>query len=316
MKLVDPGAGLDAVEPPRRLGGDRAEDVDANREVRGRQHADASAFHDLAACGLIRLPSGGADDKVPPSRCNTLDVRAHTRGVRKVDDDVHLAEVQKLEIGRAVRTDNAGDLAVVGRGMLLHEPAHPAMSDEDQPHAGTSPKKRSWTSASARSRSVSAMTSVMFRLAAACDSIRTGTPLNASSRCPTNVGASFRSSPTPQMIAIPSSRVTSATSASAFMMSGSRRVSSIVTETLTSDVVTTSTDVRNCSNTSKIRRRNPCAMSMRVDWMSTTVTPRFDATAVSGLPVRGRSRVTSVPRESSGRRELRMRTGMLRATAG
>ena len=40
-----------------------------------------------------------------------------------------------------------------------------------------------------------------------------------------------------------SSRVTSATSLSAAMISGSRRASSIVTETLTSDVVTTSTDV-------------------------------------------------------------------------
>ena len=37
------------------------------------------------------------------------------------------------------------------------------------------------------------------------------------------------------------------------MISGSRRVSSIVTDTLTSDVVTTSTDVRCCSNTSKMR---------------------------------------------------------------
>jgi hypothetical protein len=81
-----------------------------------------------------------------------------------------------------------------------------------------------------------------------------------------------------------SSRVTSATSASAAMISGTRRASSSVTDTLTSDVVTTSTGVRCCSNTSKMRRRKPCAISIRVDVMSTTVTPVFDATAVNGPP--------------------------------
>ncbi len=73
--------------------------------------------------------------------------------------------------------------------------------------------------------------------------------------------------------------------------------SSTVTETLTSEVVTTSTDVpwllerpRRCA----AETRAPS--SMRVDVMSTTVTPFFDATAVSGRSVGGRSRVMSVPR--------------------
>ena len=56
-------------------------------------------------------------------------------------------------------------------------------------------------------------------------------------------------------------------------------------------------------------------MSMRVDVMSTTVTARLHASAVtlraSGLP----SAVIIVP-ATSGRRELRMRTGMFLATAG
>ena len=64
-------------------------------------------------------------------------------------------------------------------------------------------------------------------------------------------------------------------------MSSSRRVLSTVTDTLTSDVVTTSTGVLKRSNTSNSRRRNPCAISMRVDVMSTTVTPRLQASAVS-----------------------------------
>ena len=55
---------------------------------------------------------------------------------------------------------------------------------------------------------------------------------------------------------------------------------------------------------------------MRVDVMSTTVTPFFDATAVSGPLPAGRSRVISVPTASCGRREFRMRTGMFLATAG
>ena len=70
-------------------------------------------------------------------------------------------------------------------------------------------------------------------------------------------------------------------------MSSRRRVSSTVTETLTSEVVTTSTAVLNRSNTSKSRRRKPCAISMRVDVMSITVTPRLHAIAVTA-PLSGR----------------------------
>ena len=83
-------------------------------------------------------------------------------------------------------------------------------------------------------------------------------------------------------------------------MSSSRRVSSTVTDTLTSDVVTTSTDVLNRSNTSNSRRRKPCAISIRVEVMSTTVTPRLQASAVSGRRRRGRSAVISVPAPRAG----------------
>ncbi len=56
-------------------------------------------------------------------------------------------------------------------------------------------------------------------------------------------------------------------------------------------------------------------MSMRVDVMSTTVTCFLEASAVSVPSLGGRSAVISVP-GASARFELRMRTGMLRATAG
>ena len=85
-------------------------------------------------------------------------------------------------------------------------------------------------------------------------------------------------------------------------MSSSRRVSSTVTDTLTSDVVTTSTGVLKRSNTSNSRRRKPCAISMRVDVMSTTVTPRLQASAVSAPPSRaafGRDERAASPRAAA-----------------
>ena len=78
------------------------------------------------------------------------------------------------------------------------------------------------------------------------------------------------------------STLTSANSDSASTMAGSRRRSSTVTETLTSEVVTTSTGVRWRSKTSNKRRRKPWAISIRVEVMSTTVTCFFEASAVSG----------------------------------
>jgi len=67
------------------------------------------------------------------------------------------------------------------------------------------------------------------------------------------------------------------------------RESSFVPGTGTSDGVTPSTGVLNRSNTSNSRRKNPCAINIRVEVMSTTVTPFFEATAVSGRPLFGRS---------------------------
>ena len=78
-------------------------------------------------------------------------------------------------------------------------------------------------------------------------------------------------------------------------MSSSRRGLSTVTDTLTSDVVTTSTGVLNRSNTSNSRRRKPCAISMRVEVMSTTVTPRLQASAVSAARRARPSAVIIVP---------------------
>ena len=59
----------------------------------------------------------------------------------------------------------------------------------------------------------------------------------------------------------------------------SRDASSIVTDTLTSDVATTSTDVRCRSNTSNSVRMNPSVSSMRGLRTFTSVTPLFPAIA-------------------------------------
>ena len=55
----------------------------------------------------------------------------------------------------------------------------------------------------------------------------------------------------------------------------------MVTETLTSDVVTTSTDAV-LSEHVEDTVPEPWAINIRVDVMSTTVTPVLDATAVGG----------------------------------
>ena len=132
---------------------------------------------------------------------------------------------------------------------------------------------------------------------------------------PNSVGSARRFSPTAQIIAISRSQLASAKLWRLSRIASSRRVSSTVTETLTSEVVTTSTAVLNRSNTSNSRRRKPWAISMRVEVMSITVTSRLQARAVSWPSGWRASAVISVP-VFSGRREFRMRTGMFFATAG
>ncbi len=114
----------------------------------------------------------------------------------------------------------------------------------------------------------------MFRRAAACETIRIGTPPIASSSCADERRIVCRPvADRAEDRHVVLARDVGDVAAASAIASARRRASSIVTDTLTSDVVTTSTDVRCCSNTSKMRRRKPCAISMRVDVMSTTVTP-------------------------------------------
>src|SRR5690242_14564197 len=64
-----------------------------------------------------------------------------------------------------------------------------------------------------------------------------------------------------------------------------------------------------------MRRRKPCAISMREETMLTRVMLRLQAMERMGLDEGGGWETISVP-STSGRRELRMRTGMFFSMAG
>ena len=98
-------------------------------------------------------------------------------------------------------------------------------------------------------------------------------------------------------------------------MASNAPVSSTVSDTLTSDVVTTSTAVRCRSNTSNKARKNPYAPSIRVEVICRIVTPHLCAIAFTPPGHTSPRAVTTVP-ASRGARELQMRTGISRSTAG
>ena len=76
-----------------------------------------------------------------------------------------------------------------------------------------------------------------------------------------------------------------------------------------------STEVSWRSKTSKMRFRNPCAISMREETMLTSVMFGLQAMERMGVLAGGGFDTISVP-STSGRRELRMRTGMFFSIAG
>ena len=88
--------------------------------------------------------------------------------------------------------------------------------------------------------SLSLITKVMFRRDPACDTRRSGIFSSAVTARAKSVESDLRFSPTMQMMAMSGFVLTSAKLRRLLMMSSSRRVESTVTETLTSDVVTTS----------------------------------------------------------------------------
>ncbi len=89
----------------------------------------------------------------------------------------------------------------------------------------------------------------------------------------------------------------------------------MVSETLTSEVATMSTEVWWRSNTSKSARRKPYAPSMRAACTCTTVIPFLWAIALIPWAETSRRSSIVVPPDR-GSRELQMRTGSPSSTAG
>src|SRR5688572_24508749 len=330
VRLVDPGAEFPVLrEVTAGLVDRQLEDVHAQRKVRRREHADSRLRRHVAHRRFVRLPARGANHDVDLTLGQLWQVLRHRVRQREVDGDVDGAKAAGRDrpLARMLVNHARNGGVVLGR-QRFHQSAHAAVAEQQDTHqlftacpaearAASEGWARnlSWMRPSAVGKSDSRITKVMFRRDAACDSMRIGTSPTEASTCAASAASSCSPSPTTQTMAMWSSRSTWANPDSPSTIAGNRRASSIVTDTVTSDVVTTSTEVLKRSNTSNRRRRKPCAINMRVDVMLTTVTPFFDATAVSGRSAFGRSAVISVPR-AWARCELRMRTGMLRDTAG
>ena len=110
-----------------------------------------------------------------------------------------------------------------------------------------------------------ATTKLMFNTDAPCEIIRILTSriaLNARADTP-DVDLIF--SPTKLINAFEFSADTSENSRSSLRIESRFAVLSMVSDTLTSDVETTSTGVSKRSKTSKMRRRNPWAINIRLD---------------------------------------------------
>src|SRR5579884_3054314 len=116
-------------------------------------------------------------------------------------------------------------------------------------------------------------------------------------------------SPTRQTMALRPSYLTSAILVRSAARFGIASLESTVSETLTSDVETTSTAQRCRSKASKIAFRNPCAPSMRAATTSTMVIRFFAAMALNAFRQLGAWAMMRVP-SHFGLRELSTYTGM------
>ena len=242
----------------------------------------------------MRLPSRRANDDVDAARGEPRQIRrAPPRPARNQSPRPPAATTRGCR--GIVDVDGAGDAEpVVGRQRFDQAP-HPAAADDQERGASRRQAVRDRRQPRPRARRTcrAGEPSPPPPPRPAARRSRSGatppaTP-SAAGNCSSDPrmrdasrGSRRRPSPTAQRIAMSCSTRTSANADSSSTSSSSRLSSSMVTEMLTSDVLTTSIGVRQRSNTSKTRRRKPCAISMRVEVMSTTVTWRLQASAASG----------------------------------
>ena len=116
---------------------DLAEQDRASREVRRGDRPDAGALDDLLHARGGLLPPGRADHDVDPGGSQGAHVVFYCSGDREIDRYVHIrppAGQQPLStlVGRFIQ--HAGHLAPVLRCERFDEPAHPAVSEQQQSH--------------------------------------------------------------------------------------------------------------------------------------------------------------------------------------
>ncbi len=291
MQLVDPGAELGCgAQSARRHVDDGQEHVHAEGEIRRGDHAElrdaarARRPASLACQPVVPMTTGSrrgagartlrARPRQPRSRRQRRH-RASRPSVLLADDDRQQQIRTRLPAAR--RAGPCGRVRRAARGagvaFMRWRPSACPMR-RTKPRAVDASLRRGWLRPARSSRSAATED---------CETMRSGKPFQRtdhSNGCARVLAAGRRrrrtESPSPR------STFTSPNSESSAAISPTRRSSSTVTDTLTSDVVTTSTAVRCRSNTSNTRRRNPCAISIRVDVISITVMPRLQAIAASG----------------------------------
>src|SRR5258708_4812459 len=292
---------------------------DSDRKVGCGEHRAPSAHYLLAQRGKLIVPPGCADYDWTFRQEARPDVVRCGVGRREVDGDLSVAErFASDRVRRSVRTIDFGDDATaVGRrerGESLTHATHPHERDANLVHASPPwPKNASWRRCMAGCTCAPSTTTVRLMPLELSESMYTRkSPMASSAR---DMAEPPSLSPFPTMETIPRfpSIVTSPSVCTSTTSPSTPLPSSMVTDTLTSDVATTSTDVRCRSNTSKIERMKPSVTSMRGLRTLSSVTPLFPAMALTGR--RGASNVMSVPLPC-GLPELSTHTGMPRVTAG
>src|SRR5258708_8211208 len=291
---------------------------DSDRKVGCGEHRAPSAHYLLAQRGKLIVPPGCADYDCTVRQEARRDVVRCGAGRREVDRDLSVAERFASErVRRSVRTIDFGDDATaVGRrerGESLTHATHPHERDANLVHASPPwPKNASWRRCMAGCTCAQSTTTVRLMPLELSESMYTRKSPIA---CSAGAMAEPPSlSPFPTMETMPRFRsIVTSPSVWRSTTSASRRdASSMVTDTLTSDVATTSTDVRCRSNTSKSERMNPSVRSMRGLRTLSSVTPLFPAMALTGRL--GPSNVISVP-PPCGLPELRTHTVIPPVTA-
>src|SRR5262252_2312768 len=282
MRFVDPRTELGMARKERgRARHHSLEQHNSGRKVRRRDDSSRSVRDRAADRRIVLLPPGRADhdsDAASRQHGHVLHDGIRCREIHRDVDAVPAARFRTVVSVGMMRIDLADDLAAEFRREAFDHLSHLSVADQENPHrhfSKNAPCKRVIASAT----SASSSTNVNVRRDDAWDTSRSGILSSATMARANTRGSSCSRSPTTETIAIFGSVVTSANAFSSHTISASFRVSSTVTDTLTSDVVTTSTAVLNRSNTSNRRLRKPCAPNMRVDVMSTTVTSRLQARA-------------------------------------